>query len=498
MKTQIIALESHDDLISVRDRLSWAKSPRVLLVWPKYELVTLRALDLRILQQHAAGLGAQLGLVTRRADVRRDAEALQIPVFESTGAAQREPWPARRRAGRVARRRPRMAELREMRGHALAPESAWRGHPSTRIGFFSAGVLAVLAILALFVPSATVTLHPASQVQSITIPIAANPQTKTVFITGSLPARLTSIVVDGTQRLTVTSQGAIPETKARGVARFKNLTSAEILIPAGTVVYSPGAQPVRFATLNDTRLTAGVNAFVETQIEAVQGGAAGNLEANLIQGVEGGLGLSVAVTNPAPTAGGTERKAIEASGADRERTRSLLLPALEALARARIGESVEDDDLILINTLQASRILAEDYDPPVGQPGATLTLTMKMEFTAQYVAADDLARLAGAALAPSIPAGFVPLASSLKFQAISTPAGDEAGTTHVDLKAERLLVRQIEPLWVVALMRGLQRGAVEGVLQSNLPLEAPAGIELRPAWWPWMPLIPFRIQVITP
>jgi hypothetical protein len=498
MKTQIIALETHDDLISVRDRLSWAKSPRVLLVWPKYEQVTLRAVDLRVLQQHAAGLGAQLGLVTRRADVRRDAEALQIPVFESTTAAQREAWPARRASARIARRRPRLADLREMRGQSLVREAIWLGHPAARVGFFAAGVLAVLAILTLFVPSATVKLKPASQVQSVIIPIAASPQTKSVFITGSVPARSTSILVDGTQRLTVTSQGAIPETRARGVVRFKNLTSAEILIPAGTVVYSRGAEPVRFATLTDTRLPPGVNAIVETLIEAVQGGAAGNLEADMIQGVEGGLGLSLAVTNPASTEGGTEQSAIEASAADHERVRNLLLPSLEALARARIGASVGDNDLILYNTLQPARILAEDYDPPAGQPGTTLTLTMQMEFTAQYVSGDDLSRLAGAALAPSIAPGFVPLAGSLRFEAISTPVGDESGVTHFELKAERVLVRQIEAMRVAALTRGLQRGAVESILQANLPLEAPAELDLRPAWWPWMPLIPFRIQVITP
>ena len=77
MKTQIITLESHDDLISVRDKLSWAKTPRILLVWPKYEKVTLRVLDLKVLQRHAGSLGSQLGLVTRRANVRRDAESLE-------------------------------------------------------------------------------------------------------------------------------------------------------------------------------------------------------------------------------------------------------------------------------------------------------------------------------------------------------------------------------------------------------------------------------------
>src|SRR5512136_216142 len=95
MKTQIIALEAHDDFISVRDRMSWAKSPRILLVWPKFEKVALRAADLRILQQHASYLGAEMGVITRRGDVRRDAERFGIPVFRSAAAAQRQAWPKR-------------------------------------------------------------------------------------------------------------------------------------------------------------------------------------------------------------------------------------------------------------------------------------------------------------------------------------------------------------------------------------------------------------------
>ena len=97
MKTQIIALEAHDDFISVRDRMSWAKSPRILLVWPKYEKITLRGADLRILQQHAATLGAEMGIITRRGDVRRDAERFGIPVFGSAKAAQRQAWSGRPR-----------------------------------------------------------------------------------------------------------------------------------------------------------------------------------------------------------------------------------------------------------------------------------------------------------------------------------------------------------------------------------------------------------------
>src|SRR5512142_1650848 len=142
MKTQIIALEAHDDFISVRDRMSWAKSPRILLVWPKYEKIALRAADLRILQQHASVLGAEMGLITRRGDVRRDAERFGIPVFGSAKAAQRQAWsPGARRAAPQKDRRPR-AELEAMKAAAGMAESPWRSRPLARIGFFVLGVFA--------------------------------------------------------------------------------------------------------------------------------------------------------------------------------------------------------------------------------------------------------------------------------------------------------------------------------------------------------------------
>jgi len=154
MKTQIITLAAHDDLISVRDRMSWAKSPRILLVWPAYEQVSLRPLDLRILQQHAASLGAELGLVTRRGEVRRDAESFGIPVFHSSAEAQRGLWLRRKSGGwhRARRTGNRVSELREMRGQ-LRRESPHRSsNPAVRIGMFSLAVLAVFSLASLFVP----------------------------------------------------------------------------------------------------------------------------------------------------------------------------------------------------------------------------------------------------------------------------------------------------------------------------------------------------------
>ena len=162
MKTQIITLESHDDLISVRDKLSWAKTPRILLVWPKYAKVSLRVLDLKVLQRHADSLGAQLGLVTRRVKVRRDAESLGIPVFISTTVAQRNLWPDSAPRSRRVPKAPRR-DLRKVRDSVYEKEAPWRTSLLGRVLTFTAGVIAVLAMTSLFVPHAALTLYPEAQ-----------------------------------------------------------------------------------------------------------------------------------------------------------------------------------------------------------------------------------------------------------------------------------------------------------------------------------------------
>jgi baseplate J-like protein len=494
MKTQIISLESHDDLISVRDRMSWAKSPRILLVWPGYEKVALRPLDLRVLQQHARYLGADMGLVTHLPNVRRDAERFSIPVFDSTASAQRDSWPPRRLTGRRAGRHAR-PDLHVMQAEARPAEAGWRSVPAARVAFFTLGVMSVLAVASLFLPQARIELTPTARQQSLTLPVTASQSITSVLITGGVPAHEFSLTVTGLQAATIVSQAPVPQDKARGVARFKNLTQLGVTIPAGTVIYSAGPATVRFETLNDTHLDGKINSFVEVPIAALEAGGAGNLPANSIQAIDGNLGLSASVTNPEATTGGSDRMAVAPSDGDRQRVHDVLLPLLQAQARTQAAQAIGAQDLLLVNTLKLKQVLEESYDPPAGAPGSLLKLNMRVEYTAQYVRAEDLTRLAEAALDASVPAGFVPAPGTLTFQLSGSPIPDESGAAHFDLEVERQVLHQIDASRVNALVRGLSPEAAARRLLSKLPLAKSPEIHLSPAWWPWLPLIPFRISV---
>ncbi len=498
MKTQIIALEAHDDFISVRDRMSWAKSPRILLVWPKYEKIALRAADLRILQQHASTLGAEIGIVTRRGDVRRDAEQFGIPVFRSAKAAQRQAWsPRAQPIVHERKKRRKRADLEAMKATASRAEAPWRSRPVARIGFFVLGVLAVLVIAAIFVPEAQITLTPVTQTQSITLPVTASPSTESISLAGNIPAHQVTVSVTASQGARILTQSSIPDSKAHGVARFTNLSQTALAIPAGTVVYSLSPNAVQFATLNDTHLPGNINAIVEVPIAAVKGGSEGNLPANAIQAIEGGLGLSAAVTNPSPTDGGSDRMAAAPSDADRKRLRDVVMSLLQAQAQQQISEAIGGKDLLLASTLEMGQVSDESYDPPAGQPGNLLNLTMRADFTASYIKADDLNQLAEATLNAAMPAGFVPIPNSMSVKTVGMPTVDSTGSAHLQLRLAQRVAHEVDLARANVLARGRSLREAQRVLMTGLHLAKLPAISLSPAWWPWTPLLPYRITVST-
>lgn len=494
MKTQIITLETHDDLISVRDRLSWAKTPRILLVWPKFENVTLRQVDLKILHRHASALGAQLGLVTRARQVRADAEALGIPVFESTGEAQRVAWPKIRR--RKWRRKKPAEGLREKREQVSAGRETetWRTQPATRIGAFAVGVLSVLAIVTLFIPRAQVSLKSVAKMQSVDLAVNASPSIDSIFITGSVPAREKRVVVDGFQTITVTGEGVVPQSKARGAVEFRNLTQQAVTVPAGTVVSTSG---MRFVTTEDGTVDAGVGKIVSLPILALEGGLAGNVDAETIHTIEGRLGLSLSATNPEPTRGGRELSSVQASDQDRTRVKNLLMKNLETAAREKFLDELNSGDLLFEDTMDSTQILSEKYDPPPGGVGTKLTLSLQVEYAARYASASDLTELATLAMNASLPSGFVPVPGAVTVKPLTNPFLDEDGTLHWNIHAEREIVQSFDAVYVTQLVQGLGIRKAQQNLDKNLPSASSPEIKLSPSWWRWVPLLPFRIEVVT-
>jgi hypothetical protein len=357
------------------------------------------------------------------------------------------------------------------------------------------GVSSVLILVALFIPRAQVILHPKSNLQSITLPVISSPSVESVFITGSIPAREKRVMVEGTQTVVVTGQGVTPQSKAKGVVIFRNLTQQAVTIPAGTVVRT--TDDIRFATTRDGEVNAGVDETLALPVEAMESGRSGNVDAETIIVVEGRLGLSLSVTNPEPLTGGREIPSVQASDADRERAKDALMETLQEQAQAQLVEELSAGDVLFEDTFEVSQVISEVYDPPAGAAGTKLTLSMQVEFSTLYAAASDLTELASLALNASVPSGFSPVSEELILKPVTQPILNDDGFTRWTVRAERRLVRQISAAQVTQMVQGLNARHAQTLLKNNLALEDPPEIHLSPPWWPWVPIVPFRISVVT-
>ncbi len=498
MKTQILQLEPHDDAISVKDKMGWLQTGRILLVWPSGVETLDRKLDLVLLKRHSTGLGAQLGLVCRDTAVRANAEGLGIPVFKSAGEAQSASWRQGRRRQRRLRAREDPPDLEALRLFARPPSPAWLTAPTTRLLLFALGVLAVLAIAAWLLPSAEINLTPEIRTQKITIPVTAGLNIPAVHISGEVPAHLLTVEVEGLASQATSGRMLIPDQPSVGLALFTNLTNQSIAVPEGTVVRTMGEDPVRFALTESGTVPAGSGATVSLPILALSSGRGGNIPSDTLTAIEGPLGLSLTVTNPQSTTGGSDQSSPAASPEDVTTLNQSLLDSLQHTALEEIQNNLNPDDLLLTSTPTLIEVLAETYEPEVTEPADTLSLTLRLEFQVIIISGQDLHILADAILDASLPEGFIPQAETTRIIHLTAPNFDEAtSTANWSLTFQRTIQATLSKTQAISLALGLPVEQAEQKLNTTLPLNTPPSITLKPGWWPRMPFLPFRISVVS-
>jgi hypothetical protein len=249
-------------------------------------------------------------------------------------------------------------------------------------------------------------------------------------------------------------------------------------------------------TTQSAEIPAGTGKTADVPIQAVGAGARGNLAIDLIQVVEGPLGLSLSVTNPAPTSGGTERMVAAPSTRDYERLRGMLMDSLQTQAQLEMLADLPIGSVIFPDTVEEVIVLEEEADPSAGKVGGTLTLRLRVKFTAHYVSGDDLAEFASQVSSASMQAGFAPVATPPVFRIVGTPVTDDMGKTKFQLQVERRVQRTIDSQLVLSMVQGKSLESASTLLDEAFKLSSPADIRMTPSWWRWLPLAPFRMDVV--
>ena len=510
MKEQILHLDPHDDYISARDKMGWVQTQRVLIVWPPRGRVLTRRLDLALLHRHAHRLGAQLALITKDADIRNHASDLGLPVFEALDATRRERWRSRMPTLRPERRQPRPDTDAIRTALFTQRQPRWPAYLllAWRVLFFAIG-LAALGVLAYsLIPSATITLTPATQPLAVTVELAADPNlptpslsTRSVQSPVLIPARTVRVEVEASSVTPTTGSTDVPGDPATGQVVFTNIIGTPALIPAGTGVRTTTGNGARFTTLKAVNVEGRLNAVVEVEVRAVEPGPAGNVAASLINSIDGPLGLQLAVTNPAPTTGGTVTTRAAVAQADRARVRAQALAQAQADARSAIEAQLQPGEFLATDTLTLTQTLTDIYSNGVGETTDLLTMTVRIASTALAIREADAQLAVQAALAAQVPANAALTDSPIRFRRDPSLTVDEAGRVRFNMTAEGSAVPRLDRNLVRQVVARQSLAQAAQNLQAALRLAIPPEITLAPdflaRWYPYLPWMWFRISVIV-
>lgn len=493
MKTIVIFLDAHDDLISVRDKMVWSKAQRILLVWPEERSPHLeRKYDLVSLQRQATSLGAQLGLVTRDREVVANARELGVATFRSEKQAQRSRWQHTRVQRRFYRREmdaERVKMLRE--GSGAPPPPAFR-LGWTRLAVFSAGVLAVLVMSIFLLPGAVVKIQPVQQDQSLSMTLAADPNLTRASLSGIVPAEEVSTIVEIQGQIPTSGKASIPDEKAGGVVAFTNLTDHNLDLPAGSVVSTLKPDELRYETQRSIQVPAGETVSVE--VLALTGGSAGNVNAGAVKALEGPLGPDVVVSNTEAFGGGSDASVPAVAQADYDRLYNQLLAELKNNAQTDLEFSLGSQKDLIPDTLTMEKQIEETASPEVGSPGDTLTLNLRARFTALAVTSQDVQRVIEAALDANLPEGQLAVPGSLNIASETRMTQAQDGRIEWSVKVNRKTIVNLSRDTLLKAVLGKRPEEASRNLTAVLDLETPPQIQLTPAWWFWMPSLGFRIQ----
>jgi hypothetical protein len=492
---QIIYLEVDDDIAAIRDRLEWAQARRVLVVIPPRCRTLSNLVNLKLLKRHVHNMAMEAALVTRDGTTRELAHEVGFPVFSSLGRAQRARWYGRRM---VEKAPPRAKEYRgTRRREPILParsESPRRGEQIVAVAFFSILFLFLAAGVLILVPSATVTLRPVSEAVSETLQVQANPEIEQIdYQTGEIPARVVEVEVEATDHISTMTKRDAADARATGTVIFVNKIDEPVEIPLGTVVGTSAGTNIRFTTIETATLPAAVGGTAETGIVSVEPGPSGNVDAFMVNTIEGPLALQVRVVNDKPTDGGNMKQVGVVTQGDKDRLKASLLQKLQQEAYNKILEELKEQEFVPPESLVVE-VVSETYDEFVGEEADVLGMKMVVSASGTAIGGQDANALVYRLLEARVREGYQLTAEGLRFEAGQVVAVEDRRVSFT-MRASGFIVPVIDLNTAINDIRGRPIEEAENLLSQRFPLRERPVIKVAPDWLGRVPLLPFNIDV---
>jgi hypothetical protein len=306
----------------------------------------------------------------------------------------------------------------------------------------------------------------------------------TVTVDPGIPFSMTTLAVAEVEVLS-TAKAVLPTTFAEGELSLFNRSSRVVALPPGARFRDP-TSGLEFEALSGGWLDPQASALVA--IRALDPGPQGNLPAGRIREALGPAPDTLEVSQGSYTSGGlsaaratvgaTDIATLRAQG--RELIAERIRQMLESAASAQ-GAMLVDESLLIVSQ-------EESLSATVGT--AVDAVRMTITARAESLAVPRETVLARMRQALSIPeAAGLPEAEDLRVER------DPQGSLYIRFSSQES--KTPIPADLARHLAGRTPAGAQRVVASLLP-QSQATIHLEPAWWPLLPIFPFRIHVSSP
>ncbi len=491
-----VLLETGDDAAAIRARLRSVQGKRALLVVPEGCPGLDSLVDLKLLGRQAIALDKQVALVTKDRKLKALAQGLGFRTFSSVERGQRANW---ERSKPLAHHFfAASTRYRPSAGVKLAPLGSQVLQLGEKIvfSFVFAAMFAILGIiLIVFVPTATVTLRPATYPVSTILTIQANPDLESPdFINLRIPARVLESEIVGSDQLPTTAMRDEPDTRATGEVVFTNRRSQATTVMSDTIVSTSAGTTVRFRTMEEIVLPPRVGGRRRAPIEAVDPGPSGNVPPHTINRVEGPMDRQVNVINTDPTQGGAMSQVTYVTNADKEQLREALLQQLRQQVYDTLTAGLSEKELLPRESLMAFA-LSETYDKFPGDAADFLGLHMRALIRGTRIDIEDAELLGLRMLQLEVREGFQLLPEETEFQLGEVGEAGYDGTFTFQMTAKGVTWMEIDEADIREGIGGKAVTQAEEYLSRHFRLAEAPTVQVSPAWWPRVPWLFFRISI---
>ena len=507
-RAEYIQLEPNDDANSVRERLSYVQSRRVLLIWPESGRALNKEVDLVLIQREAKRRNIRIALLTQDPEVIQQAKVLKISAFRTVGESEKKRW--LRGTNKVFTRRfDRPQDAPEAQSLMPVASRILKERRYSRIGFLTnrttitLGILGVIVIAAFaLLPGASITVYQARTPITVQENLIADPEVIDANnVTRMIPVSPLRVTSEASGTVESSGRRQIANVPATGKVVFTNQTNLPLDIPANTTVSTSTGPPVLFRTAQDITLPASSDEAIEVDIEAIQNasGSIGNVEVGMINAVVGPLEDKVIVRNISPTSGGDSQFLPVVVADDQRRLLSIVRGQLQSEALAAMQEELSDTEFIVLESIRIAEERDDwtEYSHEVDTISESLSLSMRAVIEAMILDERFIQEIMFAQISSSLPTDQSLLPDSIRYSWDSIQVDD----TQIRLTAHASgeMLAEID---TVALAGKLAGKPVEEAVQ--ILLEEPSVARTPPPalrrtpeldWYNQMPLLAPRINI---